>query len=158
MQSIALLPILFSRAVFTLRDSSRKGCRLNKRTWKDREGERLCQHWSFLSTSFCLLWRIFDDSLVMSKSLFKQAEYNIYVARERKRRSASNPKVRTPWQKYDSSASQAITISQRLNQLKYANLVPFTGLPRSPPWQHLDLVFAARKRSHCTEINCGLGS
>lgn len=44
------------------------------------------------------------------------------------------------------------------NQLKYANLVPFTGLPRSPPRQLLDLVFAAKKRSHCTEIKCGSGS
>lgn len=56
------------------------------------------------------------------------------------------------------SASQATTISQRLNQLKYANLVPFTGLPRSPSRQFLDFVFAARKRSHCTEIKCGSGS
>lgn len=38
-------------------------------------------------------------------------------------------------------------------QLKYVNLAPFTGLPRSPPRQLLDLIFAARKRSYCTKIS-----
>lgn len=68
--------------------------------------------------------------------------------------------TRRSGQKYGSSASQATTISRRLtyHQLKYANLVPFTGLPRSPPRPLLDLVFAARKRSHCTVIKCWSGS